>query len=183
MNADLAAAAPVAGALAAASPTLQPGAGLDTSKARRAASSADNLFEYMDGNAEGYLIYGFQKMHGVTCTEGRRHLGDRHLRHGGRRLGVRHVRRQPRPAAAGAAIGMGGQIVPRRAIFAKGQYYVEIAARSRGRPHRRAAGVDGGAREACARQHDSPHGALLVPPRRSSSRCGWCRRACWACAC
>ncbi len=30
---------------------------------------ADNLFEYMDGNAEGYLLYGFQNMHGVTCVK------------------------------------------------------------------------------------------------------------------
>ena len=40
---------------------------------RRAAYDADNLFEYMDGNSEGYLLYGFQNMHGVTCTQGRRH--------------------------------------------------------------------------------------------------------------
>jgi hypothetical protein len=31
-----------------------------------------------------------------------------------------------------AAIGMGGQIVPRRAIFAKGRYYVEVAANPEG---------------------------------------------------
>ena len=31
---------------------------------------ADNLFEYMDGNAEGYLIYNFMKMNGVTCKAG-----------------------------------------------------------------------------------------------------------------
>jgi len=28
---------------------------------------ADNLFEYMDGNAEGYLLYHFVQMHGVNC--------------------------------------------------------------------------------------------------------------------
>ena len=32
--------------------------------------SQDNLFEYMDGNAEGYLLYGFQTMQGVTCEKG-----------------------------------------------------------------------------------------------------------------
>src|SRR5436305_2008522 len=31
---------------------------------------AENLFEYMDGNAEGYLLYGFAKMQGVTCEKG-----------------------------------------------------------------------------------------------------------------
>jgi len=29
--------------------------------------AADNLFEYMDGNAEGYLLYHFVQMHGVNC--------------------------------------------------------------------------------------------------------------------
>ena len=36
---------------------------MDPAQARRAAS-ADNLFEYMDGNAEGYLLYGFLNMQG-----------------------------------------------------------------------------------------------------------------------
>jgi hypothetical protein len=31
---------------------------------------SDNLFEYMDGNAEGYLSYGFLKMQGITCKKG-----------------------------------------------------------------------------------------------------------------
>lgn len=31
---------------------------------------ADNLFEYMDGNAEGYLIYQFVTMKGVSCQCG-----------------------------------------------------------------------------------------------------------------
>ena len=34
------------------------------------AYEASNLFEYMDGNAEGYLLYGFVAMHGVTCVHG-----------------------------------------------------------------------------------------------------------------
>ena len=30
----------------------------------------ENLFEYIDGNSEGYLIYGFVRLHGVTCGKG-----------------------------------------------------------------------------------------------------------------
>src|SRR4051794_18151606 len=33
------------------------------------AYTAENLFEYMDGNAEGYLLYGFIRMQGVTCEK------------------------------------------------------------------------------------------------------------------
>ena len=32
--------------------------------------AADNLFEYMDGNAEGYLLYHFVRMNGVNCALG-----------------------------------------------------------------------------------------------------------------
>jgi len=93
----------------------------------------DNLFEYMDGNAEGYLLYGFQTMQGVTCEKGTTTLvidisdfGDADSAYG-----MYSANRDPgKPAAE--KLGMGGQIVPRRAIFAKGQYYVEIAANPEG---------------------------------------------------
>jgi hypothetical protein len=88
----------------------------------------DNLFEYMDGNAEGYLIYGFQSMHGVNCTKGPVTLvidisdfGEPDLSYG--MFTANRDLRQPE-----SKLGAGGQIVPRRAIFTKGQYYVEIAA-------------------------------------------------------
>src|ERR1017187_6873680 len=31
---------------------------------------ADNLFEYKDGGAEGYLSFGFVRMQGITCASG-----------------------------------------------------------------------------------------------------------------
>ena len=88
----------------------------------------DNSFEYMDGNAEGYLIYGFVSMHGVSCVKGEVNLvidisdfGTADQAYG--MFTANRDTRQPE-----AKLGMGGQIVPRRAMFAKGQYYVEIAA-------------------------------------------------------
>jgi hypothetical protein len=93
---------------------------------------ADNLFEYMDGNAEGYLIYGFQKMRGVTCEKGGvtfvidiSDMGDADSSYG-----MFTANRDPKEPAF--TVGMGGQIVPRRAIFAKGRYYLEIAANPEG---------------------------------------------------
>ena len=93
---------------------------------------ADNLFEYMDGNAEGYLLYGFQNMHGVTCVKDGVTLvidvsdfGDADSAYG-MFCANRDLRRPP------AKLGMGGQIVPRRAIFAKGSYYVEVGAEPEG---------------------------------------------------
>ncbi len=86
----------------------------------------------MDGNAEGYLIYGFVAMRGVTCTKGGvtfvidiSDMGDADSAYG-----IFSANRDLRKAAS--QIGMGGQIVPRRAIFAKGKYYFEIAANPEG---------------------------------------------------
>ncbi len=93
---------------------------------------ADNLFEYMDGNAEGYLIYGFQNMHGVACEKDGVTLvidisdfGDDDSS-----FGMFSSTRDPRQPQA--KLGMGGQIVPRRLIFSKGKWYVEIAANPEG---------------------------------------------------
>ena len=89
---------------------------------------ADNLFEYMDGNAEGYLIYGFTRMEGVTCTSG----GDSiiidvsEMTDADAAYGIFAANRDPNQAVA--PIGMGGQILPRRATFCKDKYYVELAA-------------------------------------------------------
>ena len=120
-----------AGLLAAANPTcnLVPGW---TPQGEARSFVADNLFEYMDGNAEGYLLYGFQTMHGVTCVKGGVTLvidvsdfGDADSAYG-----MFTANRDLRKPAA--KLGMGGQIVPRRAIFAKGQYYVEVGAEPEG---------------------------------------------------
>jgi hypothetical protein len=94
--------------------------------------TADNLYEYMDGNSEGYFLYNFQEMRGVTCKQGEvtlvidiSDMGDSDFA-----FGMFSSTRDLRHPAYAA--GMGGQIVPRRLIFAKGKYYVEIAANPEG---------------------------------------------------
>ena len=93
---------------------------------------SDNLFEYMDGNAEGYLLYGFVNMHGVSCEkDGVTLLVDvSEFADTDSSFGMYCANRDLRQPEA--KIGMGGQIVPRRAIFAKGKYYVEIAVNQEG---------------------------------------------------
>ena len=89
---------------------------------------ADNLFEYMDGNAEGYLIYGFVRMQGATCKSG----GDSividvsEMTDPEAAYGIFAANRDPNQPMA--AIGTGGQILPRRGTFCKDKYYVELAA-------------------------------------------------------
>ena len=98
----------------------------------RRAYEGESLYEYMNGNSEGYLIYGFRKMTGVTCTtKGVKILvdvsdmGDEEAAYG-----IFSANRDVRSPAE--QIGMGAQILPRKAIVAKGQYYLEIAAEPEG---------------------------------------------------
>ena len=96
------------------------------------AYQAGNLYEYMDGNAEGYLIYGFRGMKGVTCRQGEisfvidlSDMGDVDSAYG-----IFSADRDPELPVS--QIGMSGQIAPRRAMFVKGSYFVEIAANPEG---------------------------------------------------
>jgi hypothetical protein len=129
--------------------TLVPGW---TQKGEARSYVGDNLFEYMDGNAEGYLIYGFQSMHGVNCVKGPVTLvidisdfGENDLSYG--MFTANRDLRQPEA----------------QSHFHQGP----VLRRNRGRPGRRpythAEGVDGGVREAGARQHFSARRSLLVP--------------------
>jgi len=94
--------------------------------------TADNLYEYMDGNAESYLLYGFVRMQGITCTSGQKKLvidvsemEDSDLAYG-------MFASNSDPNQPIAKIAMGGQVQARRASFAKGKYYAEIAASPEG---------------------------------------------------
>jgi len=93
---------------------------------------ADNLFEYMDGNAEGYIIYDFVSMKGVSCRSGEvtlvfdvSEMGSPEFAYG-----IFMSNRDPR--APVEKIGMAGQVLPRRGMFAKEKYFVEIAANPEG---------------------------------------------------
>ena len=90
--------------------------------------TADNLYEYMDGNAESYLAYGFTQMQGVTCKSGENTLviDISEMVDADAAYGIFSANRDPGHPLE--KIGMGGQIMPRRGTFAKGNYYVEISA-------------------------------------------------------
>jgi hypothetical protein len=90
--------------------------------------TSDNLFEYMDGNAESYLTYGFTQMQGVTCKSGENTLviDISEMVDADAAYGIFSSNRDPGHSLE--KIGMGGQVMPRRGTFAKGNYYVEISA-------------------------------------------------------
>ena len=98
----------------------------------------ETLFDYMNGNSEGYFAYGFTLMKGVTCVNA---AGDQlvvdvsEMGDPDRAWGFFVTNRDQR--APVERIGSAGQVLPRRATFAKGRYYLEIAA-SPDKDHREA---------------------------------------------
>jgi len=88
----------------------------------------DNLFDYMDGNAEGYIIYGFAKMTGVTCASGDQTIliDVSEMETPELAYGMFSANRHPRHEVV--ALGTAGQLMPRKATFVKGKYYVEFSA-------------------------------------------------------
>ena len=93
---------------------------------------SQNLFEYMDGNAEGYLVYGFLEMRGVTCKKGEVTFVIDLSDFGGSDSAYGMFTSDVDGRLPTEKIGMNGQIVPRRAFFAKGRYFLEIDANPEG---------------------------------------------------
>lgn len=86
----------------------------------------DNLFNYRDGAAEGYLIYSFARMQGIDCKSGSTILSIdvSDMTDADSAYGMFSANRDPSQAIA--QIGMGAQIMPQSLLFAKGEYFVEI---------------------------------------------------------
>lgn len=103
-----------------------------TQKGPARSFTADDLFEYMDGNADGYTIYGFDNMKGVTCAKGdvSMLIDISDFLDADSAFGMFSSNRDLRQPLT--QIGMGGQISQRRAIFAKGQFFVEMAVNEEG---------------------------------------------------
>ena len=85
-----------------------------------------NLYDYKDGGAEGYLAYGFVRMTCIDCKSGANTLqiDVSEMADPDAAYGIFSANLDP--AQPVARIGMGGQVQPQSASFAKGDYYVEI---------------------------------------------------------
>ncbi len=132
------------------------------------AYSPANLYEYLDGGAEGYLIFGFVRLEHQTCTKGEDSLeidisdmADADAAYG--LFASRHDPRQPvKP------IGMGGEIQANHASFAKGNSYVELTA-TPGAEYRATLRVFVAALEKRLKGRSSPPQALAWFPKGSTS--------------
>jgi hypothetical protein len=94
--------------------------------------TTDDLFEYMNGNSEGYFIYRFVSMKGITCQSGDRTIviDISEFQDPEYAYGMFTSTRDPRLPVE--KIGTSGQVTPRRAFFVKDKYYVELAANPEG---------------------------------------------------
>lgn len=88
--------------------------------------TADNLYQYKDGAAEGYLIYSFARMKGVDCEAGDLTLAIdvSDMTDADSAYGMFSANRDPKEPIE--QMGMGGQVLAQNLMFAKGRYYVEI---------------------------------------------------------
>jgi hypothetical protein len=88
--------------------------------------AADNLYDYKDGGAEGYLVYGFTHMQGVDCTSAGTTMAIdvSEMSDADSAYGMFAANRDPNLPIA--KIGMGGQVQPQSISFAKGKYFVEL---------------------------------------------------------
>jgi hypothetical protein len=86
----------------------------------------DNLFDYRDGAAEGYLIFSFARMQGIDCKSGSTILSIdvSDMTDAESAYGMFAANRDPQQSIQ--KIGMGAQLLPQSLLFAKGKYFVEI---------------------------------------------------------
>ncbi len=86
----------------------------------------DNLFDYRDGAAEGYLIFSFVHMQGIDCKSGAITLSIdvSDMTDADSAYGMFAANRDPQQPIR--KIGMGAQLLPQSLLFARGKYFVEI---------------------------------------------------------
>lgn len=92
------------------------------------AYTSENLFEYMNGNSEGYFIYRFVSMKGITCQSGDSTIviDISEFEDPEYAYGMFCSARDPRLPVE--KIGTSGQVTSRRIIFVKDKYYAELGA-------------------------------------------------------
>jgi len=88
--------------------------------------AAENLYEYKDGGAEGYLQFSFVHMQGVTCASAGNTLDIDVSEMADPDSAYGMFTANLDPSLAVSKIGMGGQVQKQSASFAKGKYYVEL---------------------------------------------------------
>jgi hypothetical protein len=87
----------------------------------------ETLYNYMDGNSEGYFLYNFVRMRGVTCKQGETSLvlDVSEFQNEEMAYGMFTANRDARRPTI--ALGTAAQAGPTKTIFVKGKYFVELS--------------------------------------------------------
>jgi len=94
--------------------------------------NTDTLYNYMDGNSEGYFLYDFIRMRGVTCKNGSLSLILDVSEFPTDELAYGMFTSNVDARLARTGIGAAGQVTAAKAIFVKGKYFVEVSMEPQG---------------------------------------------------
>ncbi|HEX8924578.1 MAG TPA: DUF6599 family protein [Terriglobales bacterium] len=86
----------------------------------------DNLFDYRDGAAEGYLQFGFARMQGADCSSRANTLAIDVSEMSDAEMAYGMFAANRDPSVPVSKIGMGAQVQSQNLSFAKGKYYIEL---------------------------------------------------------
>ncbi len=92
----------------------------------------ETLYDYINGNSEGYFLYGFKKMRGVNCAGGKLRMVIDISEFETPELAYGMFTGNADPRLPRAAIGAAGQVAPSKATFAKGVFYGEVGIEPQG---------------------------------------------------
>lgn len=92
----------------------------------------ETLYDYINGNSEGYFLYGFKKMRGMNCAGGGLKLVIDISEFQSPELAYGMFTGNADPRLPREAIGAAGQVAPSKATFAKGVYYGEVSIEPQG---------------------------------------------------
>lgn len=118
----------------------------------------ETLYDYINGNSEGYFLYGFKKMRGMNCAKGDLKMVIDVSEFSSAELAYGMFTGNADPRLPFEKIGAAGQVTPTKVTFAKGVYYGEVSIEPQG-------DYSGVLREAAKQLAERLEGSTGAPPQ------------------
>lgn len=94
--------------------------------------NVETLYDYINGNSEGYFLYGFKVMRGLNCAKGGLKMVIDVSEFQTAELAYGMFTGNADPRLPFEKIGAVGQVAPTKATFAKGVFYGEVSIEPQG---------------------------------------------------
>lgn len=94
--------------------------------------NVETLYDYINGNSEGYFLYGFKVMRGLNCAKGGLKMVIDVSEFQTPELAYGMFTGNADPRLPFEKIGAAGQVAPTKATFAKGIFYGEVSIEPQG---------------------------------------------------